>query len=276
MFPFIDELLPVKATIHNESTFKSILKEVNLSVNESIKHQNISFKKMIASLNVEDDMNNRPVVNTVVALQEIHKSITFNDVLVSDSLFNFNLENDLVNLDVFYNKNLYDKNFIDNMLKHFIHMCSNVLEHPEIQVNKLELVSDTEKEQILVDFNDVTADYPREKTIHQLFEEQVERTPNHIAVVFEDKKLTYIELNTRANQLARTLKAEGIKENQLIGIMVERSIEMIVGMLGILKAGGAYVPIDPEYQKSVYNICWRILVVESFIVTEPFTRPSIF
>ncbi|PFO61356.1 hypothetical protein COJ83_28820, partial [Bacillus cereus] len=104
MFPFIDELLPLKAAIHNESTFKSILKEVNLSVNESIKHQNISFKKMIASLNVELDMNNRPVVNTVVALREIHKSITFNDVLVSDSLFNFNLENDLVNLDLFYNK----------------------------------------------------------------------------------------------------------------------------------------------------------------------------
>ncbi|MGN4561912.1 amino acid adenylation domain-containing protein [Bacillus cereus group sp. MYBK5-2] len=247
MFPFIDELLPLKAAIHNESTFKSILKEVNLSVNESIKHQNISFKKMIASLNVELDMNNRPVVNTVVALREIHKSITFNDVLVSDSLFNFNLENDLVNLDLFYNKNLYDKDFIDNMLKHFINIFSNVLEKPEIQLNKLELVSDTEKEQILVTFNDVTADYPREKTIHQLFEEQVERTPDHLAVVFEDQQLTYRELNERANQLARTLRAEGIKENQLIGIMLERSIEMIVGMLGILKAGGAYVPVDPEY-----------------------------
>ncbi|WP_218936580.1 non-ribosomal peptide synthetase [Bacillus cereus] len=133
------------------------------------------------------------------------------------------------------------------MLKHFINIFSNVLEKPEIQLNKLELVSDTEKEQILVTFNDVTADYPREKTIHQLFEEQVERTPDHLAVVFEDQQLTYRELNERANQLARTLRAEGIKENQLIGIMLERSIEMIVGMLGILKAGGAYVPVDPEY-----------------------------
>ncbi|PFO64635.1 non-ribosomal peptide synthetase, partial [Bacillus cereus] len=149
--------------------------------------------------------------------------------------------------DLFYNKNLYDKDFIDNMLKHFINIFSNVLEKPEIQLNKLELVSDTEKEQILVTFNDVTADYPREKTIHQLFEEQVERTPDHLAVVFEDQQLTYRELNERANQLARTLRAEGIKENQLIGIMLERSIEMIVGMLGILKAGGAYVPVDPEY-----------------------------
>ncbi|WP_235604064.1 amino acid adenylation domain-containing protein [Bacillus gaemokensis] len=96
-------------------------------------------------------------------------------------------------------------------------------------------------------FNDTATEYPCEKTIHQLFEEQVERTPDHVAVLFENQHLTYRELNERANQLARTLRGEGVQADQLVGIMVERSLEMIVGILGILKAGGAYVPIDPEY-----------------------------
>ncbi|MGO4953241.1 amino acid adenylation domain-containing protein [Paenibacillus sp. DRB1-1] len=93
------------------------------------------------------------------------------------------------------------------------------------------------------------ADYPREKTIHQLFEEQVERTPDHIAVVFGDKHLTYADLNKQANQLAHVLRAKGLDNDEAVGIMVECSLEMIIGIFGILKAGGAYVPIDPEYPK---------------------------
>ncbi|WP_181217657.1 AMP-binding protein, partial [Bacillus subtilis] len=97
------------------------------------------------------------------------------------------------------------------------------------------------------DFNDTKAEYPRNKTIHQLFEEQAERVPDKVAVVFEDKQLTYRGLNEHANRLARTLRNEGVEADQLVGIMAERSLDMIVGILGILKAGGAYVPIDPEY-----------------------------
>ncbi|MEB9613525.1 amino acid adenylation domain-containing protein, partial [Bacillus cereus] len=122
-----------------------------------------------------------------------------------------------------------------------------VVNNPQICIQDLEVVTAEEKAQILEVFNNTVSEYPREKTIHQLFEEQVERTPDHLAVVFEDQQLTYRELNERANQLARTLRKEGVQANQLVGIMVERSLEMIVGILGILKAGGAYVPIDPEY-----------------------------
>lgn len=97
------------------------------------------------------------------------------------------------------------------------------------------------------DYNQTAAEYPREKTIHQLFEEQANRTPDQVAVVYEENQLTYRELNEKANQIARTLQSEGVHPDQPVGIMAERSLEMIVGLFGILKAGGAYVPIDPTY-----------------------------
>nr|WP_080743752.1 non-ribosomal peptide synthetase [Bacillus clarus] len=146
-----------------------------------------------------------------------------------------------------YNAHIYDDASIERMRNHLIQIIKQVVNNPQTCIHKLELVTAEEKMQILEMFNDTAAEYPREKTIHQLFEEQVERTPDHVAVVFENQQLTYRELNARANQLARTLRNEGVQEDQLVGVMVERSIELIVGILGILKAGGAYVPLDPEY-----------------------------
>src|SRR6202023_3797994 len=96
-------------------------------------------------------------------------------------------------------------------------------------------------------FNATQTDYPQEKLVHELFEEQVQRTPQAVAVVYEGQSLTYAELNGRANQLARYLREKGVGADQLVGICVERSLEMVVGLLGVLKAGGAYVPLDPDY-----------------------------
>ncbi|UUZ97670.1 AMP-binding protein [Paenibacillus sp. P25] len=125
-------------------------------------------------------------------------------------------------------------------------------------------------------FNNTAADYPAEATIHQLIEEQVQRTPNHPAVVFEGKRLSYRELNERANRLARTLRAMGVQTDEPVGIMLERSLEMVVGILAVLKAGGAYVPIDPEYpQERIRYIlddsgARLALVAESFAGTRCF------
>ncbi|MBS4162636.1 AMP-binding protein, partial [Klebsiella pneumoniae] len=100
---------------------------------------------------------------------------------------------------------------------------------------------------ILYDFNDTAADYPKDSTIHQLFEEQAKRTPEQIAVVFEEEKLTYRALNERSNQLAGLLRELGVTPNKIVGVMAERSAEMIIGIMAVLKSGGAYLPIDPEY-----------------------------
>jgi amino acid adenylation domain-containing protein len=112
---------------------------------------------------------------------------------------------------------------------------------------ELALLSPAQRQQLLVDWNNTKTDYPQNQCIHQLFEAQVEQTPDAIAVVFENQQLTYTELNDRANQLAHYLQSLGVGPEVLVGIAVERSLEMIVGLLGILKAGGAYVPLDPDY-----------------------------
>ncbi|MEN6375767.1 MAG: AMP-binding protein, partial [Smithella sp.] len=107
------------------------------------------------------------------------------------------------------------------------------------------VLTESERHQLLVEWNTTQIDYPREKCIHELFEEQVERTPDAVALIFEGQRLTYSELNRRANQLARYLINLGVGSDVLVGICMERSLEMVVGLLGILKAGGAYVPLDP-------------------------------
>ena len=117
----------------------------------------------------------------------------------------------------------------------------------EQQLDGSEILTDIEKHKLLVEWNNMTTDYPQDKCIHELFEATVERTPLSVAVVFEGEQLTYQELNARANQLAHYLQERGVGPEVLVGICVERSIEMIVGLLGILKAGGAYVPLDPAY-----------------------------
>jgi amino acid adenylation domain-containing protein/non-ribosomal peptide synthase protein (TIGR01720 family) len=133
------------------------------------------------------------------------------------------------------------------MSRHFQTLLEAIAANPQQPVAELPLLTKAERDQLLVEWNDTQVDYPKDKCLHQLFEEQVEKTPDAVAVVFEDQQLTYREINARANQLAHYLKSLGVKPETLVGICVERSVEMVVGLLGILKAGGAYVPLDPNY-----------------------------
>nr|MDZ8004801.1 amino acid adenylation domain-containing protein [Nostoc sp. DedSLP05]MDZ8097429.1 amino acid adenylation domain-containing protein [Nostoc sp. DedSLP01] len=146
-----------------------------------------------------------------------------------------------------YNTDLFDASTIERMSGHFVTMLEGILANPQERISQLPILTASEQRQLLVEWNHTQVDYAFDKCIHQLFEQQVERTPNAVAVVFENQQLTYQQLNTRADGLARHLRSLGVKPNVLVGICVNRSIEMVVGLLGIFKAGGAYVPLDPEY-----------------------------
>ncbi len=146
-----------------------------------------------------------------------------------------------------YDTNRFDDGTITRLLGHFQTLLEGMVANPEARVSQLPLLTESEKNQLLIDGHNPQVDYPVTKCLHQLFEEQVKRTPEAVAVVYSDQQLTYNELNCRANQLAHYLQSLGVKPDQLVGICLERSLEMIVGLLGILKAGGAYVPLDPEY-----------------------------
>ncbi|NEQ83893.1 MAG: amino acid adenylation domain-containing protein, partial [Moorea sp. SIO2I5] len=146
-----------------------------------------------------------------------------------------------------YNSDVLEAETVAKIAEHFQNLLTAVVTNPETPVGKLPMLSDGEQQQIVLAWNKTKTDYPQNKSIHQLFESQVEKTPDAVAVVFEDQELTYSQLNTKANQLAHYLQKLGIAPDVQVGICVERSIEMVVGLLGILKAGGAYVPLDSSY-----------------------------
>ncbi|HEY9724993.1 MAG TPA: condensation domain-containing protein, partial [Chroococcales cyanobacterium] len=150
-------------------------------------------------------------------------------------------------LKIGYERCRFDDATITRMLGHLKTLLEGMVTHPEQRLMDLPLLTAAEQHQLLVEWNNTQADYPHDACIHQLFEAQVERTPDAVAVVFKDKRLTYRELNAKANQLAHYLRSLGVKPDTLVAISVERSLEMVVGFLGILKAGGAYVPVDPAY-----------------------------
>ncbi len=156
------------------------------------------------------------------------------------------------------------------MINHFSRILSNLSKDIYIKIDEIEIIEEEEKNQILYEFNDTKVEYPKDKAIQELFEEQVEKTPNNIAVVFEDKKLTYRELNEKANSLARVLRDKGVKADSIVGIMVERSIEMIVGIMGILKSGGAYLPIDPSYPVERIEYMIEDAKIDILITSEEF------
>ncbi|MFL9458776.1 amino acid adenylation domain-containing protein [Tolypothrix bouteillei VB521301_2] len=152
-----------------------------------------------------------------------------------------------------YDTSRFEQGTINRMLGHFVTLLQAIVANPQQQISQLPLLTASEQHQLLVEWNETSVDYPQDRCIHQLFEEQVALTPNAVAVVCEDQQLTYHQLNCRANQLAHYLQSLGVGADVLVGICVERSIEMIVGLLGILKAGGAYVPLDPEYPSERLN-----------------------
>ncbi|MBO1348049.1 MAG: amino acid adenylation domain-containing protein [Hormoscilla sp. GUM202] len=155
-----------------------------------------------------------------------------------------------------YNCDLFSAATIRRAIGHFQTLLSAIVANPGARVGSLPLLTAAERHQLLVEWNDTQAEYPQDKCVHQLFEQQVERTPDAVAVVFEGEQLTYRELNAQANQLAHYLQSLGVGPEVLVGICVERSIEMVVGLLGILKAGGAYVPLEPNSppERLVYQI----------------------
>ncbi|MDR0268154.1 non-ribosomal peptide synthetase [Paenibacillus sp.] len=241
-----NKFLLLKNRMDHTMSFKSLFNQVKLSFSEAIQHQRVPFRKMVEHLNMQYDSNHVPMIHTLVSLNEIHSSLDENSVKVA-TIFHFDLEDDLIHLKLIYDEDRSDKDFIIQVIEHLDQLFSIVLNQADLELGQVEMLPELHRNKLLFDFNNTVAEYPQNKTMHELFEEQVERTPDHVAVVFENKQLTYRELNQQSNQLARTLQSHGVQTGQLVGIMAERSLEMIVGLFGILKAGGAYVPIDPEY-----------------------------
>ncbi|WP_268626173.1 non-ribosomal peptide synthetase [Paenibacillus alvei] len=241
----VNHTVILKSLLSAGATFKTLLSELRTSLPETIQHQHIPFLKMTEKLDLQY-ADGIPVIHTLVSLKELHLDEIGQNV-VTDCSFEFSLTGGTIQLALSYNEHLYDSKFMTRVVGHLNRLLAVGLHELELDIVRVDMLSEDEKLQLLQSFNDTEKDYPRDRTIHQLVEEQVKRVPEATAVVFEGRRLSYAELNERANRLARTLRSVGVLPNQLVGLMARRSLETVIGILAVLKAGGAYVPIDPEY-----------------------------
>ena len=274
---FINSVV-TRADLSGNLSFRDFLSQVRQTVLGALDHQDYPFALLVEKLQVERDSSRAPLFQAGFVLQKFLESQDLQKVLLSSkkTLMNwgglevepFVLEQYESQYDLFlemleedsslvgllkYNADLFDQQTIARMASHFQNLLEGIVNDPQQRVTALPLMTEVEREQILVEWNNTKTDYPKDKCIHQLFEEQVEKNPDAVAVVFEQQKLTYSQLNSKANQLAHYLQKLGVVPETLVGICVERSLEMVVGLLAILKAGGAYVPLDPNYPTSRLN-----------------------
>ncbi|WP_240903879.1 non-ribosomal peptide synthetase, partial [Chengkuizengella sediminis] len=255
---FVNTLV-IRNVAEADKTFTSFLTEVKENTLRAIENENYPLEDLLESLNLTRDMSRNPLFSVMFNMLNIEMkemkvdNLSFKPYPLESHISKFDLtltvreESDGLLLNIEYCTKLFKQDTIERMITHLSLLTEQIIEKPEATLGEFDMLTEQEKQQQLVELNDTTVDYPKHKTMIQLLEEQVEKTPNHVAVEFEDQRLTYEELNGRVNQLARMLKNKGIGPDQLVAIMVEHSIEMIIGVLGIMKAGGAYVPIDPTY-----------------------------
>ncbi|WP_448265466.1 amino acid adenylation domain-containing protein [Nostoc sp. DSM 114159] len=256
---FFVNTLVMRTSLTGNPSFSELLTRVRSMAMEAYSHQNLPFEMLVEALQPERNLSHTPLFQVMFVLQNAPTSelgltgLTVNRLPIKGTTSRFDLtlsmENTATGLAGWweYNTDLFDASTIERMTSHFVTLLEGIVANPEQRISQLPLLTAVEQQQLLVEWNDTEVDYPLHKCIHQLFEEQVELTPDVVAVEFGNQQLTYKQLNYRANQLAHYLRSLGVKPDVLVGLCVERSLEMVIGLLGILKAGGAYVPLDPEY-----------------------------
>jgi len=250
--------IPLRVKSDNNTAFINLIHELDLALTERKEFENSSLVDIKEYCGIRSD---EKLFNSIVSIENypIDLNVNKENVLAIEGFSiieqtNYNMALEILTFDGIefkfnFNSSSMDERIVNKLGTYLERIIENLIDNPNINIGNINILSEQERNQILYEFNDTKVDYPKDKTVHQLFEEQVERTPDNIAVVFEDKKLTYRELNERANSLARVLRNKGVKAETIVGIMVGRSLEMIIGIMGILKAGGAYLPIDPSYPK---------------------------
>ncbi|WP_241779423.1 condensation domain-containing protein, partial [Bacillus atrophaeus] len=190
----MDQIMLIKQNINAGCTFKSIFNEFKHTLGEAILNQHVPFDKMVGPLSLNYNSNHLPMIHTIVSLDQFHPT-RFKETVASDTLFQFDMGNDSIQLKLTYNEQAYDRQYMMQVLEHLNRIFSIILFQPDLAIRQLDILSDAETNKFLVDYNHTAAEYPRDKTMNQLFEEQAERTPEQVAIVFEDEKLTYRQLN---------------------------------------------------------------------------------
>ncbi|VEP12991.1 Non-ribosomal peptide synthetase [Hyella patelloides LEGE 07179] len=281
---FFTNTLVLRTDLANNPTFLDVLLRVRETALGAYSHQDIPFEKLVETLQPERHLSHSPLFQVLLAFHDIPvlpklPGLTFKLLDLDSATAKFDLSL-LIRLDpeqgligtLEYNCDLFDSGTIERLAQHFLILLNSIIADPNQPISHLELLSPTEKHQLLETWNQTDSNYPQ-KSVHQLFEIQVAETPNAIAVEFGSETLTYSALNRKANQLAHRLRSLGILANSPVGICLRRSPLMAVAVLGTLKAGAAYVPLDPNYpeahlRNAIADARIQVLLTQKDIVAE--------
>jgi amino acid adenylation domain-containing protein len=254
---FFVNTLVLRIDLSGNPSFRDLLKRVRGVIFDAYAHQEVPFDYLVRELHPTRSLGQNPLFQVMLTLAPPLSALPPGwepaRMVGETGAAKFDLSLELADrseglICLFeYSTDLFDEATIARMAGHWRTLLEGILADPSQRLSELPLLTEAERQQLLVEWNDTLTDYPRDLSLHQLFEVQVERTPDAVAEVYENEHLTYRELNSKANQLAHHLQHLGVESEVLVGICMERSLDMMVGLLGILKAGGAYVPLDPTY-----------------------------
>ena len=254
---FVNNIV-TKANINDEKTFLEFLNEMKEQILDDLSQQPYPFDMLVKKLGIKADNSRNPLFDVMFTYQNKEENTLKLDntetqvVEINNNISKFNLSLEIKpkvhTINIEYCTDLFKKETIERLFEHYMNTIDFIMQDINAKIKDIEIISETEKNEILYKFNDTQMDYQKDKTIAELFETQADKTPNNIAVVFEGKQLTYKELNEKANELARYLREEkNIKPNDIVGVMLPRSLELIPTLIGVLKSGACYIPIDPTY-----------------------------
>ena len=258
---FFVNTLVLRTDLSGNPSFKELLTRGRNTCLGAYAHQDLPFEKLVEESNPDRNLGRNPLFQVMFVFQNTLASglsfpgCTSQSMEIDAGTSKFDLTLSLAGRErqfagfFEYNSDLFDRPTIERMIGHFQVLLEGIVTDPDQSISTLPLLREAERHQLLVEWNDTKADYPKDSCIHELFEAQVEKAPEVVAVKFEGQQLTYRELNDRANQLAHFLREQGVGPEKLVGICIDRALEMVIGLLGILKAGGAYVSLDPTYPK---------------------------
>ena len=256
---FFVNTLVLRADCSGEPTFRELLGRVREDALGAFEHQEMPFERLVEELNPVRDTSRNPLFQVSFAWESARADVvnlpglttewepTDTGTAKFDLTLNVRESPEACRAELEYDQDLYDAGTIERMLGHFQTILEQLAANPEQSIADVSLLSTAERRRLVVEWNDTAAPYPHHQCLHQLFEAQAARTPDAVALTWEGDAVTYVELNRRANRLASYLHTLGVGAESLVGVCVERSVDMVVSLLGVLKTGGAYVPLDPTY-----------------------------
>lgn len=274
--------LPLRTTFLPEDSFRDVLNKVRDVTLGAQANQEVSFEQIVEELHPVRDASFNPFFQVSFMFQEPLTTFPLDElecksVEIKSNTSRFDLtfwmwdSRDGLQCLIQYNTDLFEDGTIDRMFNNFSALLEDIVKSPEKKVSNFDILSTNEKNTLINLWNNTRVDYPKDKCIHQLFETAAENFPRNIAVEFEDEKISYKELNKKANQLARYLTSIGVGKESFVGIFLDRSIDVVVALLGTLKAGGTYIPLDPAFPRDRLSYMLEDSGINSLITREKYS-----